>query len=471
MDVFGMKEDLAERLSKVEFAGWSVGEIVIGRTKMRNVAVRCRDGAIAMMETIDHLLHATRRRKAGTKLDQRDLSSPFPTRKLSQEIKIYMEKLERRNLSPCFMSNTKHALRMLMCATGDIPTGHIKPNHIGEMWDAMQTWPSRGSQREEFKGMTDPQIVQWGIDHNVPAPAARTLNLRLQLVRAFFKDQMLSDKLKRDPTAGFSKGVSVLGVEKKRRAYTDGEIQAMFDHKRFKPWASKYPHRWWMPMLGLFTGARVNEIAQLKVSDIDQVDGFWVIHIRQSLDEDLVGKSAKFKTRARVKCASSIRSIPIAQELIDAGFLEFVEEMRKRHARLFPHLSHRICPKTGLPDGTGYAPSFKIQFRKYINEFSKAEYLGFHSFRHRFISVMGAKKIPREVIGAITGHIVKDNETNRQSVLDMFYMDPAIREGIVGHPMAEAIAALMQLKPNVKLPRYKKGQFAKALKPGAKLYP
>ena len=224
-------------------------------------------------------------------------------------------------------------------------------------------------------------------------------------------------------------------------------------------------------MLGLFTGARVNEIAQLKVSDIDQVDGFWVIHIRQTLDEDLVGKSAKFKTRSRVKCASSIRSIPIAQELIDAGFLEFVDEMRKRHPRLFPHLSHRICPKSGLPDGTGYAPSFKIQFRKYINGFSKAEYLGFHSFRHRFISVMGAKKIPREVIGAITGHIVKDKETNRQSVLDLFYMDPAIREEIVGHPMAEAIAAIMQLKPNVTLPRYKKGQFAKALRPDAKLYP
>ena len=84
---------------------------------------------------------------------------------------------------------------------------------------------------------------------------------------------------------------------------------------------------------------------------------------------------------------------------------------------------------------------------------------------------MGAKKIPREVIGAITGHTIKDPETNRQSVLDMFYMDPAIREEIVGHPMAEAIAALMQLKPNVKLPRYKKGQFAKALTPDAKLYP
>lgn len=36
--------------------------------------------------------------------------------------------------------------------------------------------------------------------------------------------------------------------------------------------------------------------------------------------------------------------------------------------------------------------------------------------------------------------------------------------------MSEAVAALMQLKPNVTLPRYKKGQFAKALGPSAKLY-
>lgn len=466
-----VRNELEEKLGKEEFDGWTIGEIVIGRVKMRNITVRCREGAINMMETVDRVVMATKKRRAGAPGSALDLQSPYPTRKLSAEIKLYLDMLARRNLSNCFLYNTKHSLRLLLCAAGDIPVGQIKPDHIAEFWDAMLTWPSRGSQLEAFKGMTDRQIVKWGKDNNVPTPAARTLNLRLQLVRAFFKYLIDKDSIRKNPCDSFSKGVRVVDAEKKRRAFTDIELAEMFDHQRFTSWASKYPHRWWMPMIGLFTGARVTEVAQLKVADIDQVDGFWVIHIRQTIDDDLVGKGAKFRSRAKIKCPSSVRTIPIAQELINAGFLEYVEDVGKHHARLFPHLKHRIKPKTGLLDGEGYAPIFKMQFRKYIRDFSSVEQLGFHAFRHRFISVMAAKKIPREVIGSMTGHVVKDPETHRQSVMDMFYIDPAIRQEIAGHPMGEAIAALMQLKPSVVLPRYTRGQFDKSLGPGAKIFP
>lgn len=471
LDVVNVRSELGDKLGRAEFDGWTIGEIVIGRVKMRNITVRCREGAINMMETLDRVVAATRKKRAGSASGALDLQSPYPTRKLSAEIKIYLDLLSRRNLSNCFLYNTKHALRLLICAAGDIPVGQIKSEHITDFWDAMLTWPSRGSHREEFKSMTDRQIVMWGKENNVPAPAARTLNLRLQLVRAFFKYLIDKDSIRKNPCDSFSKGIRVVDADKKRRAFTDIELREMFDHPRFKNWAAKFPHRWWMPMIGLFTGARVTEVAQLKVADIDQVDGFWVIHIRQTIDDDLVGKGAKFRSRAKIKCPSSIRTIPIAKELIEAGFLEYVEDVGKQHARLFPHLKHRISPKTGLLDGEGYAPIFKMQFRKYIKGFSSAEYLGFHAFRHRFISVMAAKQIPREVIGSITGHVVKDPDTHRQSVMDMFYIDPAIREEIRGHSMAEAITALMQLKPSIVLPRYTRGQFDKCFGPDAKLFP
>ena len=49
----------------------------------------------------------------------------------------------------------------------------------------------------------------------------------------------------------------------------------------------KAPHRWWVPMIGLHTGARINEVAQLKLNDIVQEAGVWCIKIQKTVDADL----------------------------------------------------------------------------------------------------------------------------------------------------------------------------------------
>ncbi|NNC25088.1 integrase, partial [Salinisphaera sp. USBA-960] len=71
------------------------------------------------------------------------------------------------------------------------------------------------------------------------------------------------------------------------RFYTAADLQKIFDPKTFIPWAMKYPHRWWAPMLGMHTAMRVNEVAQLKVRDIVCENGTWCFAIQKTADEDL----------------------------------------------------------------------------------------------------------------------------------------------------------------------------------------
>lgn len=69
--------------------------------------------------------------------------------------------------------------------------------------------------------------------------------------------------------------------------------------------------------MGLYTGARLNEICQLQFDDIQEEDGIKFISINEN-----DGKHVKTK--------AGIRKIPIHQELIKLGFWEFVNLMQKQ---------------------------------------------------------------------------------------------------------------------------------------------
>lgn len=82
--------------------------------------------------------------------------------------------------------------------------------------------------------------------------------------------------------------------------------------------------------LGLFTGARLNELCQLRAHDVIQ-DVYGV---------DLISINANGFNKS-LKNAQSAREIPICSKLIEIGFLDFVEERRQadgKDALLFSEL-------------------------------------------------------------------------------------------------------------------------------------
>jgi len=91
------------------------------------------------------------------------------------------------------------------------------------------------------------------------------------------------------------------------------------------------PYRFWLLPLGLYTGARLNELCQLRVHDvIRDVHGVELIDINDN------GYNKSLKT------GSSARQIPICTKLVEMGFINFVEERRQadgNDALLFGELS------------------------------------------------------------------------------------------------------------------------------------
>lgn len=147
--------------------------------------------------------------------------------------------------------------------------------------------------------------------------------------------------------------------------------------------------RFWVPLIALFSGMRMNEICQLHVADIyrlDDVDCFFVTEGPSDADN---GK--------RLKTAASERFIPVHPQLIEIGFLSFVEQRRTAGAvRLFSELKKS---STGY-----YSDPFSKWFRRFLERAGASrEKTCFHSFRHCYRDALREARIEHEVALALGG--------------------------------------------------------------------
>jgi integrase len=167
----------------------------------------------------------------------------------------------------------------------------------------------------------------------------------------------------------------------------------------------------WVPLLGYYTGARLNEICQLHVSDIRMEDGTWYIDINDNTDNK------------RLKNRASKRKVPIHKSLIRLKFLDYVEKQKINGLdRLFPELK-KTC------DGYGGNAS-KWFGRHLIKQAVIHNKKSFHSFRHTFTELLKKAKVDTKEIAGLVGHYDADITTNRygSGELPITILDEAIQK-------------------------------------------
>lgn len=186
-------------------------------------------------------------------------------------------------------------------------------------------------------------------------------------------------------------------TESPRRPHTPTELNTLFSHPLFTDYALPSSTKagrdaaYWVPLLGLFTGARVGELCQLQLSDIT---------------EDSCGPVLRIHAEAEgstVKSEAGIRAVPIHPELIRLGFLDYVGDTRKRSsssASLWP-LQTRLKGRPGAYFSTWYG-----ELRSGLTP----PVPDFHSFRHSARSALLRARIDEKVKDAITGHATKRGE-------------------------------------------------------------
>lgn len=209
---------------------------------------------------------------------------------------------------------------------------------------------------------------------------------------------------------------SPAGKKAVEKAFSQTDLEAIFSGylytgNELNRSNSVFPYQFWLPLLGLFTGGRLNELCQLDTEDVSKTEpgGIWTISMMDDEQDRPLPKSLKNQ--------SSRRTLPIHSELIRMGFLAFVEQaIKEGREKLFSdgltynpkkgwgsNATHFFCrfPSPSTP-ASGYF--FKCGIRERDAE-GKTDRKNFHSFRHTFTDL--AREAGGEaylVLPDLTGH-------------------------------------------------------------------
>ena len=173
--------------------------------------------------------------------------------------------------------------------------------------------------------------------------------------------------------------------ETQREPFDHDDLKKIFNPKTYpNPCFRREIGKFWVPLIALYHGCRLNEICQLDVDDIVLNKNIPCFDINAN------GKDKHLKNK------TSERVIPIHPVLIDLGFLQYVQYRRKeKEKKLFDF------EKT---DRSGYGNLIQHWFSRYLKTTGvKQPGKVFHSFRHTFATKAVEKRVLLEYQNALGG--------------------------------------------------------------------
>ena len=266
------------------------------------------------------------------------------------------------------------ALALFRDIVGNKPMGAVNRAECRHARDVISRLPPNMTKRFPGEG------IEAVLARRLPTMSAKNANRILSAVTAMFSWASREGLIADNPARGL---LLPLGnrPDLERDAFSREELQCLF--AQLDP---SMGAQYWLPLVGLYSGMRLEEIAQLRPADIREVQGIWVFDVNAT-----GGK--------RLKTASSARLVPIHPRLL--GILEL-----RGGSSMWPSLARGA-------DGYWSSP-----FSKWFGRFKRragisSRRLTFHSLRHTFINELKQRGVDELTIRELVGHANPSITTGR----------------------------------------------------------
>lgn len=215
-----------------------------------------------------------------------------------------------------------------------------------------------------------------------------TQNKHLKVTKSFL---LWLEELKILPS-GSAKVLKAFQPTKPKRnnyeAFTGEELVAIFQHPIWAEGRFKAPHMYWVPLIGLFSGARLGEICQLRSCDVEKLDGVWCFTFTHEAGS--------------LKNESSRRSVPIHKRLISLGITRFAQRADGEEL-LFLELSKN--KSLSSPVSKWFARILQaVGVKKRAPTGRLGRNKSFHSFRSTLATELHRRGIGADSAAVILGH-------------------------------------------------------------------
>lgn len=307
---------------------------------------------------------------------------PEPTPLLSEIIEKYIEEGKAlKKWKDRTLEQIEATLSLFKSMVGDIPISTINKAVTREFRQKYMKLPANMNKKAAYRDKTIGELLAMAIPEQ-DRLAHNTINNNIIRISGLFGWAQNQGYIDKNPLDGL-----ILGKKKRasdeRQAFNKDDLNKLFNSKEHHN-GFKHPYHYWIPIIGLYTGMRLEEICRLQVHNIQQIDGIECIVV--SSDGDWNGKTE-----------AALRNIPIHPKLHELGLLDYVKGIKTSgKARLFSEIN---------PVNGEYGAAVSKWFARYRKRCGVVDSgKVFHSFRHTLLNELKQNSVPLEVAEAIAGH-------------------------------------------------------------------
>lgn len=300
-----------------------------------------------------------------------------------------------------YASNTRSTFKIALELLGDKPIADYTENDRTIFIDTIKKLPISWDKRNDFQDLSILELIHLNETKiHVRTFKTRTQKAYINRLRWLF-DWLISKKkynLSENPFSGI-KFTKMISDAEERDLFTPKELALIFNQSIFTNLEYSDPYEYFLLLMGLFSGCRMNELAQLLLSDFGEQHNipYFIVTPRGS-------------AKKKVKNPNSIRLVPIHPKLAELGLIDYVKTLKDRgETNLFPELPYKNGRFSSKASRTFCRQRAELGFEPGTGK-------DFYSFRHSFATALDRAGVAESAIARLTGHVPGELMTGKRYI-------------------------------------------------------
>jgi integrase len=318
--------------------------------------------------------------------------------------------LEEKEPSGVKLKTTRQygsTLRLFKIVVADKPINEVSDADIDAFKALIKKWPTNAHKRRVFKDKSPEEILELNKTAKIKTLVAQSQHHHVKRTNTFFiwcvnerKLAGINPLYKRSTVVTKKKSRRSVGSGTSRnKGFFDSQLKNIFNPETYLGF--KIAADYWCPLVMLFSGARINEIAQLYCDDVmrhGKIDYIYIHAKRQDMS---------------IKNAPSERFVPLHPKLISLGFVEYVKCLRKAGIE-------RVFFELPPSKANGYGDAAAGHLNTYLKNIGeKEEGKITHAFRHLFADTLKQKGVHPDLVEELLGHELPGQREVYTNVLNL----------------------------------------------------
>ena len=323
------------------------------------------------------------------------VSAPTNSEQISDCANKYYARKKVEGVREKGIQSDKSVIDEFVEIVGDIGFASVTKKEVSHYIDVQTKLPSNRNKKIEYRDLTIKEVMEL----NLPQKETQTpqnINKRIGKLSVFANWGVRQGLINNNPFSGMK--FLLKKQPNKRQPFNNKDLRIILNPETYFKWTINFEHPfrkgrviynmpyYWIFLVGIFSGMRTNEIAQLRTQDIKKEKNIWFMYVSESEE-------------TRVKTENAIRKVPIHPQLTELGFIDYVGNVkRKKKDRIFWELKQ---------ERDGYAGNlsrhYNERFLRAVGVWEKIVKV-LYCTRHTFINKLYSEKVDENVIKTLVGH-------------------------------------------------------------------